>query len=95
MAIGVVWLRYFTAKDPGYGFVADTIPELSIWVSPKHRGQGIGGRLLHHVSEVARSRGVTAISLSVEDGSPAAKLYTRHGFQPAPNDAPGCLLVKL
>jgi len=94
-AVAVVWLRYFTAQDPGYGFVADTIPELSIWVSAEHRGQGIGGRLLHRVTEVAQSRGVTAISLSVEDGNPAARLYARHGFHPTPSGAAGCLLVEL
>lgn len=95
VAVAVVWLRYFTAHDPGYGFVADTIPELSIWVSSEHRGQGIGGRLLNRAVEVARSRSVTAISLSVEDGNPAARLYARHDFRPAPNGAPGCLLLKL
>jgi len=95
MVAAVVWLRYFTAQDPGYGFVADTIPELSIWVSAEYRGQGIGGLLLHRISEAARSRGVTAISLSVEDGNPAARLYARHGFRPAPNGVPGCLLMEL
>jgi len=95
MAIAVAWLRYFTAEDPGYGFVADGVPELSIWVSTEYRGQGIGGRLLHRIAEVARSRGVTAISLSVEGGNPAARLYARHGFHPAPNGAVGCLLAEL
>lgn len=95
VAVAVVWLRYFTAQDPGYGFVADTIPELSIWVSADHRGQGIGGSLLRRISEIARSRGVTAISLSVEDGNPAARLYARHGFHPALNGVPGCLLMEL
>ncbi|MEZ5087595.1 MAG: GNAT family N-acetyltransferase [Tessaracoccus sp.] len=95
VAVAAVWLRYFTAADPGYGFVADTIPELSIWVSSGYRGQGIGGRLLHRITEVAQDRGVAAISLSVEDGNPAARLYARHGFYPAPNGAVGCLLLEL
>lgn len=95
MAVAVVWLRYFTADDPGYGFVAASIPELSIWVDAEHRGQGVGGLLLHQVTEVARSRGVPAISLSVEDGNPAVRLYNRHGLQPAPNGTPGCLLMEL
>ena len=95
VAVAAVWLRYFTADDPGYGFIAATIPELSIWVSAEYRGQGIGGLLLHRISEAARSRGVTAISLSVEDGNPAARLYARHGFRPAPNGVPGCLLMEL
>lgn len=95
VAIAAVWLRYFTADDPGYGFVAATTPELSIWVDAEHRGQGIGGLLLRQVAEVARSRGVAAISLSVEDGNPAERLYVRHWFQPAPNGTPGCLLMQL
>ncbi len=95
MAVATVWLRYFTADAPGYGSVAATIPELSIWVDAEHRGQGIGGLLLHQVTEVVRSRGVPAISLSVEDGNPAVRLYNRHGFQPAPNGTPGCLLIEL
>ena len=95
VAVAAVWLRYFTADDPGYGFVAATIPELSIWVDAERRGQGIGGLLLRDVVEVARFRGVPAIGLSVEDGNPAARLYVRHGFQPAPNGTPGCLLMEL
>lgn len=83
VAVGVVWLRCFTADDPGYGFVAETVHELSIWVSAEHRGRGVGGMLLHRVVEAARSRGASAISLSVEDGNSAARLYERHGFRPA------------
>ncbi|MCA0379265.1 MAG: GNAT family N-acetyltransferase [Actinobacteria bacterium] len=94
VAVAAVWLHYFTADDPGYGFVAETTPELSIWVDAEHRGQGIGGLLLRDVIEVARSRGVTAISISIEDGNPAARLYARHGFRPAPHGAPGCLLME-
>ncbi|MGO1560806.1 Histone acetyltransferase HPA2 and related acetyltransferases [Actinomycetales bacterium JB111] len=92
VVVGVVWLRFFTAEDPGYGFVADTVPELSIWVLAERRGAGIGGLLLCRVVDAARSRGVAAISLSVEDGNPAARLYARHGFRPAPDGAQGCLL---
>lgn len=95
VAVGVVWLRCFAADDPGYGFVAETIPELSIWTSAKYRGRGVGGMLLHRVVEAARSRGVAAISLSVEDGNPAARLYERHGFRPAPDGPHGCLLLEL
>ena len=93
--VGVVWLRFFTADDPGYGFVADTVPELSIWVEAGSRGRGIGAMLLGQVSELARSRGISAISLSVEDGNPAARLYARHDFRPAPGGAPGCFLKML
>lgn len=94
-AVGIVWLRFFTADDPGYGFVAGTVPELSIWVEAGSRGRGIGAMLLGRVSELARSRGILAISLSVEDGNPAARLYARHDFRPAPDGAPGSFVKTL
>ena len=94
-AVGVVWLRCFPETDPGYGFVADDIPELSIWVSAEHRGRGIGSTLMREAIELARSRRIRAISLSVEDGNPAKRLYERYGFGPALNGAPGCLLLNL
>lgn len=36
--IGVTWLLFLSSADPGYGFVADGVPELSITVWPGHRG---------------------------------------------------------
>ena len=79
-AIGVVWLRFFTADDPGFGFVDEAIPELSIWVAEGERGQGIGGQLLDAATRAARSKGLRRISLSVEEGNPARRLYERAGF---------------
>ena len=44
--VGAVWCRTFDSAVPGYGYVADDVPELSIGVAPDHRGRGIGTALL-------------------------------------------------
>jgi ribosomal protein S18 acetylase RimI-like enzyme len=80
--IGVVWARILTAEDPGYGYVRDDIPELSMGVVASHRGRGVGKQLLDEVISVARTRGLSALSLSVEDGNSAARrLYESRGFR--------------
>jgi len=77
---GALWSR-FPADDPGYGFVAEDVPELSIAVLAGWRGRGVGSRLLETVAAAAASRGVGAISLSVETTNPARALYASHGFR--------------
>jgi GNAT superfamily N-acetyltransferase len=78
--VGVAWCRTFAVAEPGYGFVGPDIPELSMGVSEVHRGRGIGSALLDALIAQARSRGCTALSLSVEDGNRAKMLYLRAGF---------------
>ena len=82
-AVGAVWLRHFPAEAPGYGFVAEEVPELSIAVVPRFRGQGTGTRLLEAVLDVSDARGV---SLSVSRKNPAVRLYRRFGFQEVAGD---------
>lgn len=53
--IGACWWRLFTEETHGWGFAGPEAPELSIAVAPKHRGRGIGGRLL--AAAVARTSG--------------------------------------
>ncbi|MBH0130163.1 GNAT family N-acetyltransferase [Salinibacterium sp. NK8237] len=77
----VAWLVFFSAEHPGYGFVEETIPELSITTFEGFRGQGIGSELLQKLIAAAAVRGLPAISLSVEDGNPVRSLYSRLGFQ--------------
>ena len=82
-ALGAVWARALPAAAPGYGYVADDVPELGMAVRRAHRGQGVGSALLAGFLEQARDRGWRAVSLSVEDGNAAARaLYERHGFVP-------------
>jgi ribosomal protein S18 acetylase RimI-like enzyme len=55
---------------------------LSIGVVQQWRAQVIGTRLLTAVLAQARGEGLTRISLSVEAGNPARRLYERLGFHP-------------
>jgi len=79
--VGAAWFRLFPAPEPGYGFVDEATPELAIAVVPSKRGHGIGDELLKALLEKAQAAGYRRISLSVEPGNPARKLYERHGFE--------------
>ncbi|ACZ21852.1 sortase-like acyltransferase [Sanguibacter keddieii DSM 10542] len=79
--LGAVWARALPAEAPGYGFVADDVPEIGMGVGAAHRGRGVGSALLAGHLDQARAQGWRALSLSVEDGNVAARaLYERHGF---------------
>jgi GNAT superfamily N-acetyltransferase len=77
--IGAVWNRLFTRNDPGYGFIDENIPEVSIALYPEFRNQGIGTTLMKHLIESSRGK-YPALSLSVSQSNPAARLYSRLGF---------------
>ena len=78
--VGAAWFRLFGAVEPGYGFVDESTPELAIAVVPSKRGHGIGDDLLSALIQKAQAAGYDRLSLSVEPGNPARKLYERHGF---------------
>jgi ribosomal protein S18 acetylase RimI-like enzyme len=78
--VGAAWYRLFPEDDPGYGFVATDVPELSIGVAADARGRGIGTLLLDALIADARNGGFSALSLSVEPDNPAVRLYERAGF---------------
>lgn len=79
--LGAIWARALPAGAPGYGYVADDIPEIGMAVTGARRGRGVGSALLAGCIEQARVLGWRALSLSVEDGNTAARaLYARHGF---------------
>jgi GNAT superfamily N-acetyltransferase len=78
--VGAAWFRVFRSAEPGYGFVDERTPELAIAVVPSKRGHGVGDALLKALLAKARAGGFERLSLSVEPGNPARKLYERHGF---------------
>jgi ribosomal protein S18 acetylase RimI-like enzyme len=87
--VGAAWYRTFTADEPGFGFVAADVPELSIAVYPECRGQHVGSLLLSTLVTRARADGHHAISLSVDPQNPARRLYARTGFEDAPDAQSG------
>jgi GNAT superfamily N-acetyltransferase len=78
--IGAAWYRLFDAAMPGYGFVDERTPEVSIGVARGRRGQGVGTVLLESLIARARDAGFGTLSLSVEVANPARRLYERLGF---------------
>jgi ribosomal protein S18 acetylase RimI-like enzyme len=77
---GAAWCRLRTSEDPGYGYVADDIPELTIAVSASHRGHGLATSLLQALKHAAAEAGFRALSLSVEPDNAARRIYERAGF---------------
>jgi GNAT superfamily N-acetyltransferase len=79
--IGAAWWRHFSATDPGYGFIDERTPEVSIGVLPEARGVGVGTLLLDALVAAAREQMLPALSLSVEVENEAQRLYQRLGFE--------------
>jgi ribosomal protein S18 acetylase RimI-like enzyme len=77
--VGAAWVRQLDAADPGYGYVDDETPELTIAVTPEWRGRGVGERLMLELINAAHTT-VPAVSLSCDPENPAMRLYERLGF---------------
>lgn len=94
--IAAAWARNLADPElPGYGYVDEATPELSIVVEPAFRGQGIGTRLLEALHQELSQRGVKQISLSVQKSNPARKLYERQGYQTFEVRGEDLLMVKI
>jgi ribosomal protein S18 acetylase RimI-like enzyme len=91
--VGAVWLRRFDAAAPGYGYVADDIPELSIAVYPEFRGNKVGTLLLGSIIARAERDRERAISLSVSSDNPAKRMYVRHGFEVVGEPGPSLTML--
>jgi len=82
--VGVAWSRLMAA----YGYVDDETPELAIALLPECRGRGVGTALLERLFEILSCR-YHSVSLSVERGNPAKRLYERLGFKLVREDETG------
>lgn len=79
--LGAAWCRFFTAAEPGYGFVDEAVPELSVAVRPGSRRRGVGTAMLREILRQASDRNLERLSLSVERDNPSVSLYERLGFE--------------
>ncbi len=92
--VGAAWLRRFKATEPGYGFVDEQTPELSIAVVPSQRSRGLGRELIEALLDDAREAGYAQVSLSVEKDSPAVAFYERYGFEVVGESDGGLVMLK-
>ncbi|MFF0343224.1 GNAT family N-acetyltransferase [Kribbella sp. NPDC004875] len=74
---GASWARLLTKDRPGYGYIADDVPELTLGVSPGFRRRGVARALL---TELIERTPYARISLSVDPDNPARTLYESLGF---------------
>ena len=78
--VGACWARLFPANDPGYGFVAVGVPELTLGVNALWRARGVGRALLQAIARQAAASGYARLSLSVERANYAQRLYVSEGY---------------
>ena len=57
------------------------------------RGSGLGTRLMNALADEARAAGAGRLSLSVDTGNPARRLYERLGYRELSTDDGGVRMV--
>ena len=60
--VGAAWYRLLPADDPGYGFVAADVPEVTLGVASQARGRGIGTALMQRLLDRAVADRIAALS---------------------------------
>ena len=80
-SVGAGWYRLFRTRVPGYGFVDEETPELTIVVVPSRQGEGIEGQLLAALVERARKADYNGLSVSTEKGKPETEYYLGERFE--------------
>jgi GNAT superfamily N-acetyltransferase len=90
-SFGAAWYRLFTAAEPGFGFIDETTPEVTIAVVPSRRGRGTGKDMLTALLDRARTDGYGAVSLS--SAREQMPYYARFGFDKVREDEHAVTMV--
>ena len=93
-SVGAAWFRLFPSVSPGFGFVDEATPEMTIVVVPTKQGKGIGEQLIDALLERAKSDGFPAISASVHRGHQEAEGYATRGFEQVREDGETLTLLR-
>ncbi|MGI8939445.1 MAG: GNAT family N-acetyltransferase [Iamia sp.] len=93
--VGAGWVRLMDPGRPGYGFVDDRTPELTVAVIDAQQGRGLGRALVAGILDLAAVHGHDRVSLSVADAvNPVATgLYRSLGFTEVGRDGGGSLTM--
>jgi ribosomal protein S18 acetylase RimI-like enzyme len=92
--VGVALCRLFTDGDHGHGYVDAATPELAVAVAGPSRGSGLGTTLMEELAAAARAAGFARLSLSVDHGNPAIRLYERLGYEEISSDEGGIRMIR-
>ncbi len=89
---GAAWYRLFSERAPGFGFVDERTPEVTLAVVPSRRGHGVGHEMLTALLDRARADGYAAVSLSAAHGQTG--FYEQFGFEPV-GETPYAVTMRL
>jgi GNAT superfamily N-acetyltransferase len=80
-SVGAAWFRLFPGANPGYAFLDEATPELTVVVVPSRQGQGIGTKLLAALIERGKAAGYPALAVSVRRDDADGPLFLEQGFE--------------
>ena len=78
---GMIMVDYFSKPETPYSMARDFCHIAEICVDRDFRRQGIAHRLMDHVKEEARKRGLDRIELDVWSFNDAIRFYEAEGFR--------------
>lgn len=77
--IGAIWARQFSPEENPFYYIDSHTPEISLAVTSRARGRGVGGHLIENLKQTAAHKDV-GLCLNVRETNPAIRLYEKHGF---------------